>query len=81
VVYFKREMSDIGSWIKQGNLRRSRCGNSRFALEDDDAVCKVCGHDEVVLDDEGGLFSMEDESEYIYLACIERRGLRWLQTV
>lgn len=34
----------------------------RGAFEDDDAIGQVGGHDEVVLDDEGGLFGVEDEA-------------------
>ena len=46
--------------------RYVRCGSggdTGIAAEDDDTVGEVGGHDEVVLDDEGGLLSVQDESE------------------
>ena len=45
----------------RNDVRRRRRRYGRFTLENDDAVCKVCGHDEIVLDDEGGLLGVEDE--------------------
>ena len=33
-----------------------------LAVKDNDTVCKVGGHDEIVLDDEGGLLSVHDEA-------------------
>lgn len=33
-----------------------------LSVKDDDAVGKVSGHDEIVLDDEGGLFGVHDET-------------------
>lgn len=44
-------------------LRRCRCRDGRLALKDDNAVCKVSRHDEVVFNDERGLLGVEDESE------------------
>lgn len=34
----------------------------RSTVEDDNLVSKVCSHDEIVLDDEGGLLVVQDES-------------------
>ena len=35
--------------------------NTRLTVEDNDTVCKVGGHDEIVLDDESGLLGVHDE--------------------
>ena len=45
------------------DLRRSSGLNGGLTLEHDDTVGEVGGHDEVVLDDEGRLFRVEDEAE------------------
>ena len=51
-------------WERSGNdsqhSRGSSSSNSRFTLEHNDTVSQVCGHDEVVLDDERRLLSVED---------------------
>ena len=44
------------------DLRRSSGLNGGLTLEHDDAVGKIGGHDEVVLDDERRLLCVEDES-------------------
>ena len=36
--------------------------DGRLSLEDDDPVCQVGGHDEVVLHDEASLLSVQDEA-------------------
>jgi len=36
--------------------------DARLAVEDDDAVGEIGGHDEIVLDDEGGLLGVHDEA-------------------
>ena len=41
-------------------LRCSGGSHGRLTLEYDDAVSQVCGHNEVVFDDEGRLLSVED---------------------
>ncbi len=50
-------------WERMAEKRlRSGCGgNGGLALEHDDTVRKVGGHDEVVLDDERSLLGMQDE--------------------
>jgi hypothetical protein len=43
----------------------ARCsggGDGGLAFEDDDTVGQICGHDEIVLNDEGCLLGMQDES-------------------
>ena len=52
--------------------RSSSGSNSRLALEHDDPISKISGHDEIVLDDESGLLSVENESEcrqFHYVEC------------
>src|SRR6266536_3027473 len=36
--------------------------NSRLAIEDDDSVRKICCHDKIVLDNEGSLLRVHDET-------------------
>lgn len=36
--------------------------DGRLPLENDDTISKICGHDKVMLDDEGGLLGVHDES-------------------
>lgn len=44
-------------------LRRVRPGvDGRLTVEDDNSICKVGGHDEIVLNDEGGLLSVHNEA-------------------
>ena len=47
---------------EEGLRRAGRGLDGWLALEDDDAVGQVGGHDEVVLHDESGLFSVQDEA-------------------
>ena len=47
---------------EEGLRRAGRGLDGGLALEDDDAVGQVGGHDEVVLHDESGLFSVQDEA-------------------
>ena len=42
--------------------RRGGGGDSGFTLEHDDTVGEIRSHDEIVLDNEGGLLGVEDES-------------------
>lgn len=57
--------SEIQSARKRfsNDVRIRFCIYSGGSLEDDDAVGEVCCHDEIVLNDEGGLFGMKDEAE------------------
>lgn len=48
--------------MKSSYSRGGGCSNSRFTLKDDDTICKVGSHDEIVFNDEGSLFSVKDES-------------------
>ena len=39
-----------------------RCSSARFTIIDNDPVCQVCGHDEIVLHNECCLLGMHDEA-------------------
>ena len=45
----------------QKNVRRCGCRNGGLTLKHDDTVSKISCHDEIVLNDEGGLLSVENE--------------------
>ena len=47
------------------NLRCSSGSDSGFTLEDNDTIGEIGGHDEIVLDDEGGLLRVENKSRGI----------------
>jgi len=38
------------------------CINARLSIEDNNLISEVCGHDEVVFDNEGRLLGVHDES-------------------
>ena len=48
--------------LKSRYARRGGRGNSWLAFEDNNSVCKVSRHDEVVLDYKGRLFRVKDKS-------------------
>ena len=48
--------------MKEGYARSGGGSDGGLTLEHDDTVGEVGGHDEVVLDDEGGLLCVQDEA-------------------
>ena len=52
----------VDRWTRHQRLRSGRCIDGGLAFEHDDTVGEVSGHDEVVLDDEGSLLCVQDET-------------------
>mmetsp|Transcript_46152 Transcript_46152/g.73347 ORF Transcript_46152/g.73347 Transcript_46152/m.73347 type:complete len:238 (+) Transcript_46152:92-805(+) len=47
--------------LQQGHRCRCHAVNAGSAIVDDDPICQIRRHDEVVFHDEGGLFGMQDK--------------------